>query len=302
MSSECDCCEACNCPGRCFRLCEAKLYPANIAKPQKVKRYLDKGGDPARIYHFTEGDSLLECLLATSPMACCSPLVYISMSTMQFAHPVQRNVRVSLGANVTPVHVAAYLKAEESIRLLLKAGGPDLLKIQTTKGATPLDIAIEVNCKPSIISLLQGDLTAPIAEAAMMRAPHTACNVIMISYQWDSQPIALKLRDSLERHGKKVIIDTGGISGNFLEWMNESVEKCDAMVVVLTEKYQNSKNCEKEACRAHELKKRIIPVVAQESFTATGWLSMVIAGLLRYDIHNDHLFEANMERILEREI
>ena len=162
-------------------------------------------------------------------MACCSPLVYLSQPTMQFAHPHQRNVRVGLGASVTPLHVATYMKAEESIRLLVQAGGPSLLQLRTTRGATALDIAVEVNCKPSIISLLQGDKPAPNVEAGMVRVPHAACNLVMISYQWDSQPVAFRLRDLLEKNGKEVIIDTGGIAGNFLEWMNDSVQRSSAI-------------------------------------------------------------------------
>jgi hypothetical protein len=221
---------------------------------------------------------------------------------MYFLDPVQMHTVVRLGKNVSPIHVAAYLKAEESIRLLLTAGGKDLLTLKTSRGATALDIAIDVNAKPAIIALLQGDSGAPASNAIMSRGPHAACNVIMISYQWDSQPVAFKVRDYLQQRGKTVIIDTGGISGNFLEWMNESVEKCDAMLVLLTPKYETSKNCEKEACRAHDLKKRIIPLVGEKGYSGGGWLSMIIAGLLRYDIYSDDIFESNMERMMEREI
>ena len=55
--------------------------------------------------------------------------------------------------------------------------------------------------------------------------------------------MAIRVRDHLESNGVNVIIDVGGIMGDFLQWMAESVNVSDFIILLLTPKYEQSKNC-----------------------------------------------------------
>jgi len=124
---------------------------------------------------------------------------------------------------------------------------------------------------------------------------------VMISYQWDSQPLAFRVRDFFEQHEIHVIIDRGGIKADFLDWMADAVKRADVMFLIITPKYAESKNCKAEATFAHEKKKKIVPLVGERGFTGgDGWLSILIAGKIRYDIVDD--FNNSLETIVEREL
>ena len=84
---------------------------------------------------------------------------------------------------------------------------------------------------------------------------------VMISYEGNSQSLAFRIRDFLENKGLKVLIDTEGIRSEFLQWKGDAVKSSDAVILLLTPKYEQSKNCLFEAKLAHELGKKIIPLV-----------------------------------------
>jgi hypothetical protein len=123
----------------------------------------------------------------------------------------------------------------------------------------------------------------------------------MIRLQWDSKELARKVCDFLTKKGVEVIIDDGGIHGDFLDWMAKSVAASDAVILVLTSKYEVSTNCRVEAQRAHELKKKIIPLVGEAGYSGgDACLSILVAGKIRYDVLA--AFEENMNNIVEREL
>jgi hypothetical protein len=76
-------------------------------------------------------------------------------------------------------------------------------------------------------------------------------------------------------------MDMTGIHGNFLEWMEESVQASDALLLLVTPKYQMSTNCRAEACRAHELKKKMVPITLDPLYSGAGWLAPMIAPSVR---------------------
>ena len=98
-----------------------------------------------------------------------------------------------------------------------------------------------------------------------------------------------------------VIIDATGIKGDFLQWMAESVKAADAIILLLTPKYEQSVNCGVEAKFAHDRKKKIIPLVGERGYAGgDGWLAMLIADKIRYNVVDD--FDTSMANILLREL
>jgi hypothetical protein len=141
--------------------------------------------------------------------------------------------------------------------------------------------------------------------AALSKVPamttDTKPKTVMISYQWDSKELALRVFDFLKGKGIEVIIDDVGIHGDLLDWMAHSVAASEAIILLLTHKYENSKNCRAEAEYAYELNKKILPLVGEVEYTAgSTWLSILISGKYRYNVLG--AFEAEMNKLVQREL
>ena len=101
---------------------------------------------------------------------------------------------------------------------------------------------------------------------------HAAGNKhIMISYNSESRDYCLKIKAGLEEKNYKVWIDVHNISGSALESMARAVENSWCVLMFMTEKYKDSANCRLEAEYCVNLKKPIIPFIAQEKYRTTGW-------------------------------
>ena len=69
----------------------------------------------------------------------------------------------------------------------------------------------------------------------------------MLSYQWDHQDKVQRTRRSLAKHGVKTWMDVdGGMQRDLFESMAEGVEGAACVLTFLTQKYQDSDNCERE--------------------------------------------------------
>jgi hypothetical protein len=67
---------------------------------------------------------------------------------------------------------------------------------------------------------------------------------IMISYNTESRPLCLKIKDELEKSNYKVWIDINEIHGSSLDSMAKAVENAMCVLICVTEKYRQSNNCQ----------------------------------------------------------
>ncbi|KAJ3032736.1 hypothetical protein HDV00_007174 [Rhizophlyctis rosea] len=105
---------------------------------------------------------------------------------------------------------------------------------------------------------------------------------LMLSYQWDHQPMVLRLRQALQQRGFSVWMDLNQMHGNVYEKMYEAVTKCRVVCTCLTKKYELSANCKRELCFAADLRKSIIPArLDRGPFT---WTALVVAGQLYIEL------------------
>ena len=65
---------------------------------------------------------------------------------------------------------------------------------------------------------------------------------IMISYQWDNQPLAKKIADCLKEKGFKVWIDLYEMKGYIMDDMATAVENASYLIICLSRRYKNSPN------------------------------------------------------------
>jgi hypothetical protein len=67
---------------------------------------------------------------------------------------------------------------------------------------------------------------------------------VMISYQWDSKDMCLRINESLKAHGYKVWIDEEQMHSDINDRMAEGVENSRCVLLCVTKKYKESKNCQ----------------------------------------------------------
>jgi hypothetical protein len=86
------------------------------------------------------------------------------------------------------------------------------------------------------------------AEATEAATPGTRTDMmgrrhIMLSYQWDHQPIIKRIRDSLKRAGYRVWLDVDHMRGSTMDAMSDAVDEAAAMCFGVSAAYKESSNC-----------------------------------------------------------
>ncbi|CAC5364103.1 unnamed protein product [Mytilus coruscus] len=125
------------------------------------------------------------------------------------------------------------------------------------------------------------------------------CPHIMISYQWDSQSVMLKVKDRLKDAGYKVWMDVEHMTGSTLEAMALAVEKAAVVLIAMSQKYKDSPSCRSEAEYTYKLRKSFIPLRLQHRYVPDGWLGMLIGTRLYFDISSEDKINHQMDNIMK---
>lgn len=99
---------------------------------------------------------------------------------------------------------------------------------------------------------------------------------LMISYNHGSKPLCLEIYNNLTNDGYRVWIDLQEMHGSTLIAMAQAIEESDIVIYCMTEKYSESRNCQKEAEYAFVRQKIMIPLLLQSKYKPTGWLGLVL--------------------------
>ena len=126
---------------------------------------------------------------------------------------------------------------------------------------------------------------------------------IMISYCREQQPVAKKLRESLQKNDIKPIwIDYKDMhkgDGLYTE-MAKAVDNAKFVICCLSDAYHKSQNCMKEIKYASIQSKNIIPVVVEPKYTPKKELLLIIGDKFRFDFSTDSQFDLNFSQLLEK--
>ncbi|CAD5124205.1 unnamed protein product [Dimorphilus gyrociliatus] len=121
---------------------------------------------------------------------------------------------------------------------------------------------------------------------------------VMLSYQHGIQPMVEIIYNGLEKLGISVWMDIkGGMTGNINESMAYGVDNAAAVCCFMTHQYSESKNCKKELNYTDSQDIEIVPVMAEKSFKATGWLGIITAGLLWIDFRENNNMEKRIQSL-----
>ncbi|XP_064615557.1 uncharacterized protein LOC135479595 [Liolophura sinensis] len=129
--------------------------------------------------------------------------------------------------------------------------------------------------------------------ASPVNVPH-----VMISYQWDSKPIMLKVKDKLKDAGYKVWMDVEQMSGSTLEAMALAVEGAAVVIVAMSQKYKDSPSCRTEAEYTYKLRKAVLPLQVEPSYSPDGWLGMLVGTRLYISVYHTDQVDAALAKIL----
>ncbi|GAB1597992.1 uncharacterized protein LOC115210823 [Argonauta hians] len=122
---------------------------------------------------------------------------------------------------------------------------------------------------------------------------------IMISYQWDVQPIMLKIKEKLDLAGYKVWMDVEHMRGSTLEAMALAVERSAVVLIGVSQSYKDSPNCRTESEYVFRLRKDIIPLMVQKNYIPDGWLGMLIGTRLYFDFSTAKDFDIQLPRLFK---
>ncbi|UJR24868.1 hypothetical protein I4U23_006237 [Adineta vaga] len=114
---------------------------------------------------------------------------------------------------------------------------------------------------------------------------------LMISYNHVSKPLCRDIYNSLTNDGYKVWIDLEEMHGSTLLAMAKAIEDSDIIIYCITEKYSESRNCQKEAEYAFVQQKPMIPLLLQPKYKPTGWLGLLLGADLYIDFTKNDFLE-----------
>ncbi|KAL3836546.1 hypothetical protein ACJMK2_021970 [Sinanodonta woodiana] len=137
--------------------------------------------------------------------------------------------------------------------------------------------------------------TSPITEIL----PEHLCPHVMISYQWDSQPVMMKVKDKLRCAGYKVWMDVEHMTGSTLEAMALAVEKASVVLICMSQKYKDSPNCRSESEYVYRLRKDFIPLRLQPTYTPDGWLGMMVGTRLYFDFSDVNKLDTQLSKLIK---
>lgn len=123
---------------------------------------------------------------------------------------------------------------------------------------------------------------------------------VMISYQWDAQETAKRLKQALEERGLTVAIDLHFMSGSIYSAMSHAIASTQSVVLLASYKYRLSANCQREASFAADMRKCIVPCIVQTGYRPEDWLGLVVAGSLYFDLtmSGEDAFNAEVDRVV----
>lgn len=123
---------------------------------------------------------------------------------------------------------------------------------------------------------------------------------VMISYSWAHQEAIVEICRHLRLAEIPYWLDIEQMHGEINDRMAEAIESCGVVIVGVSSKYKLSANCRMEAEYSNTSGKTIIPLMMEKNYRANGWLGLLIAGKLYYDVSpEDENRENNIASVVD---
>jgi hypothetical protein len=123
---------------------------------------------------------------------------------------------------------------------------------------------------------------------------------VMVSYSWAHQEAIVEICRHLRLAEIPYWLDIEQMHGEINDRMAEAIESCGVVIVGVSSKYKLSANCRMEAEYSNTSGKTIIPLMMEKNYRANGWLGLLIAGKLYYDVSpEDENRENNIASVVD---
>jgi len=131
------------------------------------------------------------------------------------------------------------------------------------------------------------------------REIHTTLpNHVMISYELESQPLVIGIRDELHRRGFKVWMNSDADERSLQEIMTNGVERSTIVILAVSRKYKQTPHCYAEADYAHKLRKHILPIIIDD-FVMDGWLLNLIESTKTFDFTKQSMYHGSLDALFD---
>jgi hypothetical protein len=116
---------------------------------------------------------------------------------------------------------------------------------------------------------------------------------VMLSYNWDHQPIVKRIAAALKARGYSVWIDIENMKGSTVDSMALAVENAAVVVICISRVYKESANCRMEANYALQREVKMVPCMMEEGYKPDGWLGMILGTKLWYGFYGAVVWDAS---------
>jgi len=128
---------------------------------------------------------------------------------------------------------------------------------------------------------------------------NVASGHVMISYNWENQPIVVRLAKSLKEQGHQIWLDIEQMGGSTLGAMAEAVEQSSLVLMCMSRKYKDSPNCRLEGEYVVNRKVPFIPLMMQQGYLPDGWLGITLGAKLYYDFTNEDNWDTKISALVK---
>ena len=136
-------------------------------------------------------------------------------------------------------------------------------------GASPRGNGLRVGAKCNgALRCLEG---VPHAAAASLPSEGTTGGKhVMVSYQWGSQDVVVRIVASMKQRGFAMWFDLEAMSGSTLDAMAGAVEGASCALLCMSSRYKASANCRLEGNYVHEMGVPFVPLLLEEDYQPSG--------------------------------
>jgi hypothetical protein len=125
---------------------------------------------------------------------------------------------------------------------------------------------------------------------------------VMISYNWDHQPVIKRIHAALVQRGCSMWIDVEQMKGSTVDAMSKAVEDAAVVLFGASRQYKESTNCRLEAQYAMQREVDTVPLMLVDGYQADGWLGMLIGARMWYGFYgstvtDEALFQGKIEEL-----
>lgn len=120
---------------------------------------------------------------------------------------------------------------------------------------------------------------------------------IMLSYCHQNKELCHRIYNRLLKDNYKVWIDLENMYGSTIERMADAIDNSDFILICMSSGYKSSNFCQLEAEYTFKSQRSFVPLIVENGYKPTGWLSMLV-GLRMYVDFTKFSFDVAYDKLI----